>query len=423
MKRSERRFSRRDFLKATGALAAAGSARAASAPGRVVVIGGGFGGATAARHLKLAAPALDVVLVEREAVFTSCPLSNMVLGGFRRIDALQRSYEGLSARGIRVVHDEALAVDADRKTVRLARGPELRYDRLIVSPAVDFELDELEGFEEAAKAGAVLHAWKAGEQTIALRKRLVEMKDGGVFVITVPLSPYRCPPAPYERACQVAAYFKKAKPRSKILVLDANDDVTSEPALFKRAWAELYKGLVEHRPGQKAVGVDARESTVKLDFDSVKGDVLNVIPPQRAADIARQAGLVTTNKRWCDVDWLTCESKAVRNVHVLGDATLAADAMPKSGHMANSMGKVCAAAVVALLADREPSRDVLMRSTCYSFVSEHEAMHIASAHAWNEAQKRLLAVPSAADRSSARSTEDAQRGLAWAHDIWNDMLS
>jgi NADH dehydrogenase FAD-containing subunit len=360
--------------------------------------------------------------VERGAVFTSCPLSNLVLSGFRRIDEIQRGYDGLRAHGIQIVGDEALAVDPDRKTVRLARGPALRYDRLIVSPAVDFELDELEGFEEATKAGAVLHAWKAGEQTVALRKRLVEMKDGGVFVIAVPLSPYRCPPAPYERACQVAAYFKQAKPRSKILILDANDDVASEPALFKRAWAELYKGMVEYRPGQKAIGVDAGESAVKLDFDSVKGDVLNVIPPQRAADIARQAGLITTNKRWCDVDWLTCESKAVRNVHVLGDATLAADGIPKSGHMANSMGKACAAAVAALLADREPSHDVLMRSTCYSFVSEREAMHIASAHAWNDAQKKLLPVAAAADRSAAPSEADARQGWAWAQDIWNDML-
>jgi sulfide dehydrogenase [flavocytochrome c] flavoprotein chain len=416
------RFSRRDFLKAAGALTLADKASAA-APARVVVIGGGFGGATAAKHLKLQSPSVEVILVERDAVFTSCPLSNLVLSGFRRMEDIQRSYDGLRAHGIRVVRDEALAVDADRKIVRLARGPELRYDRLIVSPAVDFELDELEGFEAAAKSGRVLHAWKAGEQTRALRKRLVEMADGGVFVIAVPLSPYRCPPAPYERACQVAAYFKQAKPRSKILILDANDDVASEPALFKRAWAELYKGLVEYRPGQKAIGVDAAESAVKLDFENVKGDVLNVIPPQRAADIARQAGLITTNKRWCDVDWLTCESKAVRKVHVLGDATLAADGMPKSGHMASSMGKACAAAVATLLADDEPRRDVVMKSTCYSFISADEAMHIASAHAWDEARKTLVPVQSAADRSSMRSREDAQRGTAWAQEIWSDMFS
>lgn len=421
MKRAASRFSRRDFLTAAGGLAVAGTVRAAS-PARVVVIGGGFGGASAAKHLKLQSPSVEVILVERDAVFTSCPLSNLVLSGFRRMEDIQRSYDGLRAHGIQVVRDEALAVDADRKLVRLAHGPELRYDRLIVSPAVDFELDEMEGFEAAAKSGAVLHAWKAGEQTLTLRKRLVDMKDGGVFVIAVPLSPYRCPPAPYERACQVAAYFKQAKPRSKIVILDANDDVASEPALFKRAWAELYKGLVEYRPAQKAIGVDAAESAVKLDFDSVKGDVLNVIPPQRAADIARQAGLVTTNKRWCDVDWLTCESKAVKNIHVLGDATLAANAMPKSGHMASSMGKACAAAVAALLAEREPAQDVLMKSTCYSFVSADEAMHIASAHAWNGAQKTLVPVQAAADRSTMRTKEDAERGLAWARDIWNDML-
>jgi sulfide dehydrogenase [flavocytochrome c] flavoprotein subunit len=422
VKRAARRFSRRDFLRATGALAVAGSVQAASAPARVVVIGGGFGGATAAKYLKLRIPSIEVMLVERDALFTSCPLSNLVLSGFRRMEDIQRSYDGLRARGIRVIRDEALAIDGDRKLVRLARGPELRYDRLIVSPAVDFELDELEGFEAAAKSGRVLHAWKAGEQTLALRKRLVDMKDGGVFVIAVPLSPYRCPPAPYERACQVAAYFKQAKPRSKILILDANDDVTSEPALFKRGWAELYKGLVEYRPGQKAIGVDAEGSAVKLDFESVKGDVLNVIPPQRAADIARRAGLITTNKRWCDVDWLTCESKAVKNVHVLGDATLAANAMPKSGQMASAMGKACAAAVAALLSDQEPPGEVVMKSTCYSFISADEAMHITSAHAWDGGQKTLVPVQAAADRSTARSKEDAERGGAWARDIWNDML-
>jgi NADPH-dependent 2,4-dienoyl-CoA reductase/sulfur reductase-like enzyme len=415
------RAGRRGFLKALAALALAPQARAAHSA-RVVVIGGGFGGATAARHLKIANPGLDIVLVEREAVFTSCPLSNLVLSGAHRLEEIQRSYDGLRARGIQVVRDEALAVDAEHRTVRLARGASLPYDRLIVSPAVDFELDELEGFEEATKAGAVLHAWKAGEQTLALRKRLVEMEDGGVFVIAVPLSPYRCPPAPYERACQAAAYFKQAKPRSKVLILDANDDVASEPALFKRAWSELYKGLVEYRPGQKAVGVDAAASSVKLDFDEVKGDVLNVIPPQRAADIARQAGLITTNRRWCEVDWLTCESKAVKNIHVLGDATLAADGMPKSGHMANAMAKSCAAAVATLLAGREPARDVVMKSLCYSFLSEDEAVHIASAHTWDEGRKTLLPVASAAERSAARSKSDAQRGWAWAREIWNDML-
>ncbi|HZQ71540.1 MAG TPA: FAD-dependent oxidoreductase [Burkholderiales bacterium] len=411
---------RRSFLKAAGALALSPAARAAGERARVVVVGGGFGGATAARHLKLGNPALEVTLVEREAVFTSCPLSNLVVSGARRMEEIQRPYDRLRAHGVQLVHDEAVAIDPARRSVRLARGPQLRYDRLIVSPAVDFELDEMEGFEEASRSGAVLHAWKAGEQTLALRRRLVDMKDGGVYVLTVPLAPYRCPPAPYERASQVAAYFKRAKPRAKVLVLDANEDPASEPALFKRAWADLYKGLIEYRPSQNAVGVAPGE--VRLDFDTVKGDVLNVIPPQRAADIARQAGLVTTNRRWCDVDWLTFESKAVRGIHVLGDATLAADGMPKSGHMANSMGRACAAAVLALLAGREPARDAVLRSTCYSFVSADEAVHIASAHAWDSGRRTLVPLPSAAERSTVRTREDAERAWAWAHELWNDML-
>ena len=416
---------RREFLKlgAAATLSAAGCASAGDSKARVVVIGGGYGGATAARYLRLWDPAIEVVMIEREPLFTSCPLSNLVLSGFRSIEDIRRSYDGLRARGVQVVQDEAVAVDGTRKTVRLARGPEISYDRLIVSPAVDFLFDEVEGYEAAMQAGRVLHAWKAGEQTLALRKRLVDMKDGGVFAISIPPAPYRCPPGPYERACQVAAYFKQAKPRSKVLILDANPDVTSKPALFKRAWEDLYKGMIEYRPGQKAIGVDAAEGAVKLEFDSVKADVLNVLPPQRAADIALKAGLITTNNRWCDVDWRSCESKAVKNIHVLGDATLSANAMPKSGHMANSMAKVCAAAVVALLSDRQPNPDPVMNNTCYSFVSDKEVIHVASVHQWDSSQNTLLPLKGAGGVSSARSELEGAYAWSWARNIWADMLA
>jgi sulfite dehydrogenase len=254
---------RRDFLTAAAAAPLAGCAASAQGAPRVVIIGGGYGGATAARYLRLWAPRIEVVLVEREAVFTSCPLSNLVLGGSRSIEEVRRSYDGLRRRGVQVVHDEAVAIDAGKRRVRLQRGAELRYDRLVVSPAVDFILDELEGY--AASRDTVLHAWKAGAQTVALRRQLEAMKDGGVYVLSLPVAPYRCPPGPYERACQVAAYFKQAKPRSKVLILDANEDVTSKAGLFKAAWKELYPGMVEYRPNSEVKSVDAKGKTVKTE--------------------------------------------------------------------------------------------------------------------------------------------------------------
>jgi sulfide dehydrogenase [flavocytochrome c] flavoprotein subunit len=412
---------RRDFLKLSAALPLAGCATPAAGKARVVVVGGGYGGATAAKYLRLWDPGIEVVLVERASMFTSCPISNLVLGGNRSMDDIRRGYDGLRKRGVRVVHDEALAVDAARKTVRLERGGELRYDRLIVSPAVDFMFDQIEGY--AASQARILHAWKAGEQTVALRRQLEAMRDGGLYVLSIPQAPYRCPPGPYERACQVAHYFKRAKPRSRLLLLDANPEITSKGPLFKRAWEELYKGMIEYRPNANVIGVDAGSMTVRTDFDTVKGDVLNVVPPQRAGDIALKAGLITHNDRWCDVDWRTLESKAVKDVHVLGDATLSASAMPKSGHMANAQGKVCAAAVIELLRGRAPDPNPVMTNTCYSFVSDKEVIHVASVHQYDAAQNSILPVKGAGGVSAARSEQEGAYGWSWARNIWADMLS
>jgi sulfide dehydrogenase [flavocytochrome c] flavoprotein subunit len=414
---------RRDFLKIAGAVSLAGCATTSPSKARVVVIGGGFGGATAAKYIRMWDPAIDVVMVERESAFISCPLSNLVLGGSKSLDDLTRSRDGLRKHGVQIVHDDATAVDTTKKVVRLARGGDLSYERLIVSPGIDFLFNEVEGYEAAMNSGRVLHAWKAGAQTAELRKQLVAMKDGGVYVLAIPTAPYRCPPGPYERACQVASYFKQAKPRSKVLLLDANPDVTSKGPLFKRAWEDLYKGIIEYRPNQKAIGVDAAAMAVKLEFENVPGDVLNVVPPHRAGDIAVKAGLITHNSRWCDVDWRSCESKAVKGVHVLGDSTLSANAMPKSGHFANSMAKVCAAAVVELLNGREPNPNPVMNNTCYSFVSDREVIHVASVHQWDAAQNTILPVKGAGGVSAVRSELEAQYGWSWARNIWADMLS
>jgi NADPH-dependent 2,4-dienoyl-CoA reductase/sulfur reductase-like enzyme len=270
----------------------------------------------------------------------------------------------------------------------------------------------------------VLHGWKAGAQTIALRRQLEAMPDGGVYALSIPLAPYRCPPGPYERACQVASYFAKAKPKSKVLVLDANDDVTSKGALFKRVWAERYAGMVEYRPSHKTVDVDATTHTLKFEFhDDVKASVLNVIPDMRAGDIALQTGLATANKRWCVVDFLTFESLAVQNVHVLGDAIQVAPGSPKSGHLANQHGKTCAAAVVALLSGQQPNPMPVYNNTCYSFVNASEAMHVASVHRYDAEKKTMLPVPGAGGLSSAASDIEGHYAHAWARNIWADTLA
>jgi len=420
---------RRDFLKASGAAAAASllpgcvtPSESAKPLGRVVVIGGGYGGATAAKYLRLwGAGAIEVLLVERNTEFVSCPTSNLVLGGSRTLADITRGYAKLRDYGVRLVHDEATAINAGRKSVSLKRGEDLAYDRLIVSPAVDLMFEQIEGYGPEAQKTA-LTAWKAGPETLGLRRQLEAMPDGGVFIIAVPRTPYRCPPGPYERACQVAFYFKQAKPRSKVLVLDANEDVASKPALFKAAWNDLYKGVIEYRNNTEVRALDARAMTVKTDFDTIKGDVLNVLPPMRAGEIARTAGLMTGNTRWCGVDWLTMESVAHKNIHVLGDATLSAPAMPKSGHMANNHAKVAAAAIIELMNGREPDPNPVIANTCYSYVSDKEVIHVASVHRYDPAQKTMVVAPGASGVSAARSELEGAYGWAWAQNIWSDML-
>jgi NADPH-dependent 2,4-dienoyl-CoA reductase/sulfur reductase-like enzyme len=423
---------RRRFLAAGAgagivALAAAApvrSTRAAAARPRVVVVGGGYGGATAARYLKRwGAGALEVVLVEAQAAFVSCPLSNLVLAGSRSLSDITQSYAGLAREGVRVVHDRAEAVDPHRRQVRLSRGDPLSYDRLVLAPGIDFFLDRIEGLASAAAQARVLHAWKAGPQTAALRDQIVAMRDGGVFAIAIPRAPFRCPPGPYERACQVAWYFQQAKPRSKVLVLDANEDVQSKKALFMRAWQETYRGIVEYRHDYQLTGVDPATMTARFEFnDDERVDVLNVIPPQGAGAIAHAAGVVTANGQWCEVDFRTFESIKVPNVHVLGDAIQVAPQMPKSGHMANQHGKVAAAAVLRALAGEAARDPVTINNTSYSFITDREAVHVASVHRYDAAQKTYVPVQGAGGLSPSMSADEGRYGFAWAQNIWADTL-
>ncbi|MDA0276708.1 MAG: NAD(P)/FAD-dependent oxidoreductase [Proteobacteria bacterium] len=419
---------RRDFIKLAGAGTAlgtlsglAGCASSVPAKARVVVIGGGFGGATAAKYIRLWAPSIDVVMVERESAYVSCPMSNLVLGGFNSMQELTNSYDGLRQHGVQVVRDEAVAIDAAKKTVRLSRGGDVAYERLVVSPGIDFNFGEIQGYELAMQQGQVLHAWKAGAQTMQLRRQLEGLRDGGVVILSIPLAPYRCPPGPYERACMIAAYLKQAKPRSKLLVLDANADVSSKGGMFKAAWKDHYAGVLEYRGNAKVVAIEGQ--AVRTEFDTVKGDVLNVVPPHRAGDIAMKAGLITHNNRWCDVDWRSMESKKIRDIHVLGDATLSAPVMPKSGSMANNHAKIAAAAIVGALTGRGVAgSDPKILNTCYSFVSKNEAIRVSSVHEWNAGQGTLLPVKGAGGVSAARSELEANYAWNWARSIWADSL-
>lgn len=422
-------LSRRDFLQWSAAAGAATLAGCSTSPstgasaGRVVVIGGGIGGGTAAKYVKLWAPDMDVTVVERDAGFISCPISNLVLAGNATMADISRDYSGLAARGVKVVRDTATAIDPVAKTVRLAGGSTLAYDRIIVSPGVEYLYDSMPGLNNASAQTQVLHAWKAGPQTLALRKQLESMRDGGVFVLHIPLAPYRCPPGPYERICQIADYFSRAKPKSKIIALDSNQDVVSKAGLFKAVWSGQYKGMIDYRPNSEIADVDVKGMTVKLQFDDVKGDVINVVPPQRAADIARQAGLITANNRWCGVDWMTCESTAVKGVHVLGDATLSANLMPKSASMANQHAKVCAAAVIALIKGQPVNPEPMMMNTCYSFVDAKNVIHVASVHQYSAANKTMMPVKGAGGLSDKPNEAEGNYAWGWAKNIWADSLS
>ena len=425
-------LSRREFMKwaaAAGAMAGASSLTGCATTGggaraKVVVIGGGWGGCTAAKYIRMWAPEIEVTVVERNPTFISCPMSNWVIGGIKVMGDVTFTYDNLARRwGVRMVRDEVASVDPAKRQVQLAGGSTLAYDRLIVSPGIDFMYDNIPGLKAPAAQERVPHAWKAGPQTLAFRKQLEAMRDGGVFAIWIPVSPYRCPPGPYERASLVAHYFKAAKPKSKILILDANGDIQSKKALFTKAWNELYPGMIEYRPNSELLDVDAKTMTVKLLGGDVKANVLNVVPPQKASEIAHRAGLVNVNNRWCGIDWRTMESVVQKNIHVLGDATMAAPAMPKSGHMANQHGKICADAVIALLTGRPVNEEPIIANTCYSLVSDKEAIHVASVHKYDKAQKTLLPVKGAGGISKERNALEVVYTQSWADNLWSDMLT
>jgi NADPH-dependent 2,4-dienoyl-CoA reductase/sulfur reductase-like enzyme len=408
---------RRAFLRLGAAAGAAallpGPARAQPAAPRVVVVGGGFGGASCARALRQADPRIAVTLVEASATFTACPFSNSVIGGLRELSAQQFTYERVAADGITLVRGTATAVDPQARSVTLADGARLPYDRLVLAPGIDIRWGALPGYDEAA-AGRLPHAWRAGEQTLLLRRQLEAMPDGGLVVITAPANPFRCPPGPYERASLIAHYLKTKKPRSKLLVLDAKD-AFSKQRLFQRAWAELYPGLLEWVPlskGGSVTSVDAATRTLVTDFGRHKADVGNVIPPQRAGSIAAAAG-VADRSGWCPIDPATFESTLQAGIHVIGDAAIGG-AMPKSAFAANSQAKTCAAAVARLLAGAAPPSPKLI-NTCYSLVAPDYGISVAGVY--HPANGQIAEVAGSGGVSPAeapRTTRAAEAGLAEA---------
>ncbi len=423
---------RRSFLQSSAALSLLGLGACATtgsipAKAKVVVIGGGYGGATAAKYVRLLSDhKIDVVLIEPNDAFVSCPISNLVLGGSKQIGDITTPYAGLSRNhGVTVVKDVATAIDTAKKTVTLGRGASISYDKLVVSPGIDLMFGSIEGLQAANASGQILQAWKAGPETVALRKQLEAMPDGGVYALTIPEAPYRCPPGPYERACQVAWYFKNAKPKSKVLILDANPDVTSKGALFKKVWAEQYKGIVEYRGQHKATAVDAKAGLVKFEVqEDVKANVINALPSMRAGLIAVQAGLNNqANNRWCGVNYQTFESTAAKDVHVLGDSIQIAPAMPKSGHMANSHAKVAAAAIVAQLSGWDVNPAPMLTNTCYSFTDDKNVVHVASVHEYVAAEKTFKTVAGSGGLSPAPTELEGVYAMNWAQNIWADTLT
>lgn len=422
---------RRSFLHSSAGLALLGLSACATtgavpSKAKVVVIGGGYGGATAAKYVRLLSDyKIDVVLIEPNAAFVSCPISNLVVGGSKQMADITTPYTALARRhGVTVVRDSAQAIDTTARTVRLSGGATIGYDKLVVSPGVELQFDSIEGLQTAHATGQILQAWKAGPETLALRRQLEAMPDGGVYAITIPLAPYRCPPGPYERASQVAWYFKNAKPRSKVLILDANPDVTSKGPLFKKVWAEQYKGMVEYRSQHQVTAVDARAGLIKFDIqDDVKAQVINALPAMRAGSIAVKAGLNNmANQRWCGVHYQSFESTAARDVFVIGDAIQIAPAMPKSGHMANGHGKVAAAAIVAQLSGWDLNPAPMLNNTCYSFVDDRNVVHVASVHAYDHAEKTFKTVAGSGGVSPAPTALEGEYAMNWAQNIWADTL-
>ena len=427
------KITRRGFVQTASAATAVGMFGAPyialGAGKKVVVVGGGTAGATAAKYIRMADPSVEVTLIEPNEYYYTCYLSNEVLSGDRNIDSIRFGYTGLTKRGIKVVRDTATGIDAKAKVVKTAGGNSFPYDRCIVAPGVDFLMNTIEGYNEKV-AEKFPHAWKAGPQTTLLRQQLVDMKNGGTVVITAPPNPFRCPPGPYERASQIAMYLQQAKPKSKVIILDAKPKF-SKMGLFTGAWKKLYgyeteNAMIEwHGEAEEAgvVEVNAKNNTVTTAFgDEIKADVINIIPPQKAGTIAEQAKLAN-DKGWCPIDLGTFESTLQPGIHVLGDASVATG-MPKSGYSANSQAKVCAAVIVALLNGKEPPVPSYV-NTCYSIAGKDYGFSVAAVYRLAEDRSKITAVSSGltpADANPEQLRREVLYAYSWFENITLDIF-
>lgn len=421
-------LSRRDFLRHSGGLALAGLASpalAGQARPRVVIVGAGYGGAACARYLKSWAPQVDITLLEPNPHFVSCPMSNSVIAGLNHLADITFPYDSLKSVVDHFIPEAAVAIDPEKRTVSSAGGHTFAYDRLILAAGVELLFDRVEGYDAAARK-VIKHAWKASPQeTGVLRQQLQAMPDGGVFVMAIPMAPFRCPPAPYERVSLVADYFKKAKPRAKIILLDGNPDIISKKALFLAAWRKHYgfgtdDSMIDYRPGNPPVAVDAATLTVTSEFDEARGDVVNLVPPMRAAALTASIGARTGDDgSWCPVDYRTFESTEVPNVHILGDSILSN--LSKAAALANNSGKLCASALTEIFAGRQPEPAPVLTSTCYSASTEKTAFHVATVFRYNPADKSMEVQPGSGV-SLAESAKEVEYMRGWARNIWADTL-
>lgn len=389
--------------------------------GRVVVIGGGMAGATVAKYLRLwGGTGVSVTLVERDSAYTSNILSNLVLNGQRTINSLQYGYANLAARyGIRMVKGDVTAIDPVGHSVTLADGSKLPYDRLVIAPGVEFDI--YPGLETAAAQAQVPHAWKAGVQTTQLRNMLVNMKAGETFVMTIPAKPYRCPPGPYERACVVADWLKKNRAGSKVIVLDANPGIIAEPLAFTNAFDVVHKGVIEYHPGVTINSIDASTMTLNTNLGNLKAKVINAIPPHKAGKVVVANGLANAGGRWAGVDVLTYQSTAAPGIHVIGDAS--ATTQPKAGHIANQEAKVCADAIVRLLAGRSPDPSPITNSACYSPITADTASWLTAVFAFDPVSQTMQPVPGAAGEAAARSKDNYEEMFKWFNTLMEDSFA
>lgn len=428
-------FSRRDFIKASAVAAAVAGfpAIALGAGKKVVVVGGGSGGATAAKYIRMLDPSVEVTLIEQNKNYFTCYMSNEVLSGARGMDDIMHGYEGLAKHGVKVVIDTVTAIDPAAKTIMTKGGQTFAYDRAVLSPGIDFKWETIEGYD-ATVAEKIPHAYQAGPQTIALRKQLEAMQDGGTVIIAAPGNPFRCPPGPYERASQIAMYLQAKKPKSKVIILDSKPKFSKE-GLFKQGWKDLYgfgtaNSLIEWHGSTESEAngvaeVNAAEMTVTTaSLNTVKGDVINIIPAQKAGKVAFMADV--NDGDWCPVNKKTFESTKHKGIHIIGDASIASD-MPKSGYSANSQAKVCAAAVVGMLDGKEDGGTPSYLNTCYSIVGKDYGISVAAVYRLNEVENQIAAVKGSGgltpmDASAEARRREVEYAYSWYNNITTDIF-